>query len=398
MGDQKTLAEEIEKTAPPPAMVESGREPVKEEGPQRALLQRAARPAPSLEAGEVPTPHAKERLVHGEPGGGTALRARLMRAIQRSVGNARVAQMAARAPGSPPAVQLQVKTPLEEVHTVRSLHIEDNLEGAVRGAESVLERRLRQRNAAIQKELQAVSKLQDQPWAKNKADALSADLKKDLDEILKSPDSQYVNPTLRQDIVAAYKAVAKKQAALKAGEAKWRKYDPVFADQSVVKLLATKGFSPAELKALVAQESGDLTRSDTKGDIAGIAQMGAKEVKEVGGKPEDRLDPDKAIPLAAKVLIKKATQLEAGLGAIPTGADYKKFVFASYNAGARTIVEAQKKAKTMGRDPTSWDSLVQGGQNSPLHHGIKVALPKLDTAKKYRETTDYVARIFARLE
>ncbi len=262
----------------------------------------------------------------------------------------------------------------------------------------MLERRLKQRKAAIERELKAVSKLQAQPWAKKKADVLTADLKKGLDEILKSADSKYVNPDLRKDIVTAHKAVEKKQAALKAGEAKWRKYDPIFADQEVVKILATKGFSAAELKALVAQESGDLTKSDSKGDIAGIAQMGSKEVKEVGGKPEDRLNPNKAILLAAKVLIKKATQLEAELSPLPTGADYKKIVFASYNAGARTIVEAQKKAKAMQRNAASWESLVKGGANSPLYHGIKVALPKLDTAKKYRETTDYVARIFARLE
>jgi hypothetical protein len=52
----------------------------------------------------------------------------------------------------------------------------------------------------------------------------------------------------------------------------------------------------------------------------------------------------------------------------------------------------------MGRDPASWDSLVKGGAASPLYHGIKVALPNLNTAKKYQETTDYVARIFRRLE
>lgn len=385
---------EAKDKAPPPATTDIAQAaPEKAEGPTQATVQRAAQPQPNA----MPPARATEMLSAPQPLAGAAGQAQMMKNMQHSVGNMRVGRML-QAGGNTPSVQRQAKTPLEEVQSVRSMHIEENLEAAMTGAENVLERRIKQRKAAIERELQAVSKLQSQPWAKQKADALTADLKKDLDEILKSPDSKYVNPQLRQAIVTAHKAVEKKQTALKAGEAQWRKYDPVFANQEVVKILATKRFSAAELKALVAQESGDLTRSDTKGDIAGIAQMGAKEVKEVGGKPEDRLDPNKAIPLAAKVLIKKATQLEAGLNPLPQSADYKKFVFASYNAGARTLIEAQKKAKAMGRDAASWESLVKGGANSPLYHGIKAALPKLDTAKKYQETTDYVARIFARLE
>jgi hypothetical protein len=370
--------------------------PEKAEGPARASVQRA--PA----AGAMPPARAAEMLAGPEPAAGAPGQARLMRSMQQSVGNARVGRVA-QANASGPAVQRQPQDtraapPLEQVQSVRSLHVEENLAGAVTGANSALERRLAQRKAAIERDLAAVSKLQGQPWAKKKADALTADLEKGLDEILKSADSQYVNPKLRKDVVDAHKAVEKKESARKAGEEQWRRYDPIFADQGVVKILAAKSFTVAELKALVAQESGDLTRSDVAGDKAGIAQMGAQEAKEVGGKPEDRLVPSAAIPLAARALIKKAAQLEAGLVATPQGADYKKFVFASYNAGAQSIIEAQKKARAMGRDPTSWESLVKGGVASPLYHGIKIALPKLDTAEKYQETSGYVAKIFVRLE
>jgi hypothetical protein len=67
-------------------------------------------------------------------------------------------------------------------------------------------------------------------------------------------------------------------------------------------------------KAFVATESRDLLINETKGDIAGIAQIGAGEAKEAGGDPKDRLDPSTAIPLAAKVLVKKAQQRERGPG------------------------------------------------------------------------------------
>jgi hypothetical protein len=52
----------------------------------------------------------------------------------------------------------------------------------------------------------------------------------------------------------------------------------------------------------------------------------------------------------------------------------------------------------MHRVAASWESLVTGGLSSPLYHGIKVALPRLDTAKKYQETTTYVAKILSRLQ
>jgi hypothetical protein len=289
-------------------------------------------------------------------------------------------------------------TELQEVQSVRSRHTEENLKPAVTGSKNALERTLSQRKVAIEKELQAVSKFQDQPWAKTKAAALEADLKKTLPDILKSEDSRYLNKELRNDIVKANQAVEKKQVALQKAEEAWHRYDAVFADPDVVKTLAAKQFSPADLKALVAQESFDLTKWNTQGKIVGIAQIGVSEAKEVGGSPKDRLDPNKAIPMAAKILINKARHLEAGLDPIPTGTDYKKFVFASYNAGARTIIEAQKKAKAMQRNAASWEGLVEGEIDSPLYYGIKVALPKEDTAKKYQETRGYVPKIFTRLE
>jgi membrane-bound lytic murein transglycosylase MltF len=302
-------------------------------------------------------------------------------------------------PAAAPTIQRQARTPLEEVQAVTSLSVEENLRGAVSGDEAALQRKLAARRKAIAAALKQVKepKLRDQAWAKRKAEALEKDLAKSQDEILSGPDSPSVNKALRDDIVKAHKALVAGRTALSEGEKKWHRYDDLFASDAVVKTLAAKGFSPADLKALVAQESMDLLIAETKGDIAGIAQMGAKEAKEVGGDPKDRLDPKTAIPLAAKVLVKKAQQLDAMLTKKPAGDDYKKFVFASYNAGASTIATAQKKAPAMKRDATSWDQLVAGGDTSPLFAAIQERLKDLPTRKKYRETTDYVDRIFKRL-
>jgi len=296
----------------------------------------------------------------------------------------------------------KVDDPKQAVAQVRSLHIEENLKQAVKGNEDTLKSKVNGRTKAIKKMLEQMlkeaEKYKGQKWFDEKLKALKQDQEKELDTIVSSADSTFVSKALRDDILKAKKSLDQARKNLEKDEKQWHQYDDKFASQEVVKTLAQKGFSAADLKALIAQESGDLTIiNDREGDIAGIAQMGSKEAKEVGGKAEDRLVPEKAIPLAAKVLIKKAQQLEAQLVEVPQGEDYKKFVFASYNAGATTIARAQKKAKEMKRNHKSWEQLINENEKSPLYQGIKIALPQLNTNKKYKETTEYVSRIFKRL-
>ncbi|MCI0397886.1 MAG: DUF4157 domain-containing protein [Chloroflexi bacterium] len=290
----------------------------------------------------------------------------------------------------------------KDVAAVKSLHIEENLKGAVTGAEGALKKAMDRRKATIEKALDEVRPLKGKgAWADEKIKALEGDLGKDLDAVLKTPDSKHVSKDLRDDVIKANEALGKKKTALASGEKAWHVYDAIFASDEVVKTLSKKGFTAADLKALVGQESGDLTRADPAGDIAGVAQMSKEAVEEVGCKAEDRLDPAKAIPCAAKVLVKKGDHLEAALKGkgvdVPSGLEYKKFVFASYNAGAATIATAAKKAKDMGRVATSWAELVKGGDKSPLQAAIKETLPKLTPATKYKETTDYVERILKRI-
>jgi hypothetical protein len=288
--------------------------------------------------------------------------------------------------------------------SVTSLHIEDNLKKAVRGAGDLLDQKMNDREAAINQLIANVQKAIDkakksknaktQQASEDKLLVLQADLKKDLSTILTKDDSKWVLKAHCEQIRTADKALKAKEAKVIAADVAWHKYDAEF--DAAVSQLPT-GFTAADLKALIAQESGDLTITDTHGDIAGIAQMGAKEVTEVGGNPEDRKDPKKAIPLAAKVLKKKVSQLTAALStALPSGDELKKFVFASYNAGASTIAEAARVADAKGKDPTAWDDLIAGGNNSPLHKGIVKRLPKSNPDKKYTETINYVQRILTR--
>jgi membrane-bound lytic murein transglycosylase MltF len=194
-------------------------------------------------------------------------------------------------------------------------------------------------------------------------------------------------------IAEEYARLQAKEAAVGKAEKAFHQHDPEF--EAAGKHLPA-GLTARDLKALIAQESGDLTIADVRGDKAGLAQMGKVEAKEIGMDPKNRLDPKKAIPGAAKVLAKKAAQLDAALVKQPKGDERRKFVYASYNAGARTIKVAQEEAIKQGLDPTVWANLTQGGAKSPLYKAIAKALPKLDPGKKLAETTGYVERILAR--
>lgn len=302
---------------------------------------------------------------------------------------------------SPTRILRQAKSAAD----VKSLHIEEDLKNAVIGAQNFLDRKVKAREKDINdliKDVQTtIDKSSNPDVRKRNEDKLShlrADLQKPLSEILEKSDSKWIFKGHRKDIKKAKNDLDAKQEKVKTAEVTWHKHDTVFDARTTTSSLPA-GFTAADLKALIGQESGDFTIKDTKGDIAGIAQMGSEVVKEVGGKPKDRLDPTKAIPLAAKVLKKKTDQLLAALSTTPpTGDELKKFVFASYNAGASTIAEAAMEAKTAGGNPAVWDDLIAGGNKSALRKGIVKRLPKLDPDNKLKETTEYVQRILRRLK
>jgi len=184
---------------------------------------------------------------------------------------------------------------------------------------------------------------------------------------------------------------------LKGAEDQWAKYDPIFAGQDVATALGKDSLTAADLKALLAQESGDLTKNDQVGDIAGIAQMGAEEEKKSGGKPGDRKIPEKAIVLAARNMARIASELDAALSPVPAGADHKIFIMAAYNAGNNCIITAQKEAIKAGKDGKTWQSLIDGGTKSALHQAIKRTYPDSKVDSKFKETSEYVTKILARL-
>lgn len=292
---------------------------------------------------------------------------------------------------------------LKEVQEVESRKVQYE-DRQISVAESVLQNRRRARLNDIDQELANVPPVRKA--ATEKKTSLEAAKQKTLEQIVAEEDP-YIAADRREKILDAVNTRDQHTKNRQSVDKLWHEYDQQFASRDVTDILSAKGFTNAELKALVGQESLDLTRAKLDGhkDKAGIAQIGKKEAIAAGGKAADRLDPQKAIPLAAKVLVQKAAYLEKQLIVVPKGVDYKRFVLASYNAGQSTIAEAQRQAQAMNRKPDSWQALTAGGKASPLYKAVLSTLFKSKTTKlslkkayrKFEEISEYPDNVLSRI-
>lgn len=184
------------------------------------------------------------------------------------------------------------------------------------------------------------------------------------------------------------------------------------------------GLSPAILKGLLAQESNFNPTVINQYGYAGIAQFGREAAREVGlrvgiagSAADERLNPAKAIPGAARLLNIKAQRLGqiafARYGQ-PNGVEFWKFVLAAYNGGEGTVALAMghayraglATARTrglVGADAVSfarsyaskWENLKAGGADSPLAQASARYFPTL-AAAKFKEIGNYPTAIVAR--
>lgn len=178
---------------------------------------------------------------------------------------------------------------------------------------------------------------------------------------------------------------------------------------------------PLILKSMLSQESGFRARVANRYGYAGIAQLGVREARAMGlhtgssrmasskrgiaahvdRARDERLDPSKAIPAAARLMKAKAAALERGFAVYgrPEGDDYWRFVAAAYNGGEGTVLEAMKLAYGDTPPPSvRWEDLVRSpdgdARHSPLYRAIqRVGMnPKV----KYREIGDYARDVVRR--
>lgn len=197
-------------------------------------------------------------------------------------------------------------------------------------------------------------------------------------------------------------------------------YDEVIA-RSVA---GCPGLSPQILKSLLAQESNFNPTVINSYGYAGIAQFGRPAAREVGlnvgvagSASDERLNPGKAIPAAARLLNLKAKRLGeiafAKYGQ-PTGANFWKFVLAAYNGGEGTVSLAMGNAHRVGVAKAraqglvgedvvrfarnyagDWENLKVGGTGSPLGQAAARYFPTIAT-QKYHEIGNYPTQIVGR--
>lgn len=185
------------------------------------------------------------------------------------------------------------------------------------------------------------------------------------------------------------------------------------------------GLSPSVLKSLIAQESKFNATVINSYGFAGIAQFGRPAAREVGlnvgiagSASDERLDPSKAIPGAARLLNIKAKRLgEIAFSRYgqPDGIEFWKFVTAAYNGGEGTIAVAMGHAYRSGlaqarahnlvgveavsfarRYASKWENLKIGGTDSPLGLAAARFFPNI-AAQKYHEIGNYPSQIMARV-
>ena len=185
------------------------------------------------------------------------------------------------------------------------------------------------------------------------------------------------------------------------------------------------GLSPAVLKSLLAQESNFHPTVINSYGFAGIAQFGRPAAREVGlsvgiagTESDERLDPSKAIPAAARLLNIKARRLgEIAFSRYgqPDGIEFWKFVTAAYNGGEGTVAVAMGHAYRNGlaqarannlvgmeavsfarRYASKWENLKIGGTGSPLGLAAARFFPKI-AAQKYNEIGNYPSQIVGRV-
>jgi soluble lytic murein transglycosylase-like protein len=199
------------------------------------------------------------------------------------------------------------------------------------------------------------------------------------------------------------------------------RYDDVIKESAPI----CPGLSPAVLKGMLMQESGMNPTVINQYGYAGIAQFGRTAAREVGlnvgvagGPNDERLDPYKSIPAAARLLHLKSQRLEemafTQYGQ-PQGNEYWKFVLAAYNGGEGTVALAMGHAYRRGVEEargkglvgtevleyaqacaTRWENLIEGGTNSPLALAAGRYFPTL-ASQKYAEIGNYPRQIFKRI-
>lgn len=179
---------------------------------------------------------------------------------------------------------------------------------------------------------------------------------------------------------------------------------------------------PLMFKALIAAESSFRKDVFSRSGCAGLVQIAPDTATRFGlslSPVDERLIPEKAIPVGLKILAEKQRvvlepdnyfgillgrpEKKCPFGSVvhqeyerrgaPQGADLMMLSLAAYNGGGGTVMRAMARAVEMGKNPHRWDDLVGSGPgDSPLYAACEM-IYKHGAPGKYREMSNYPRKI-----
>lgn len=179
---------------------------------------------------------------------------------------------------------------------------------------------------------------------------------------------------------------------------------------------------PLLFKALIAAESSFRKDVFSRTGCAGLVQIAPDTAKRFNlslSPVDERLIPEKAIPVGLKVLAEKQRVIlepdnyfgillnrpekkcpfgavvarDFGERGLPVDEDLMMLSLAAYNGGGGTVMRAMARAVEMGKNPHSWDDLVgTGPSDSPLYAACEL-IYKHGAPGKYREMSNYPRKI-----
>ncbi len=173
---------------------------------------------------------------------------------------------------------------------------------------------------------------------------------------------------------------------------------------------------PLTFKALVAAESAFKKDAVSPTGAVGLVQITGGTARAYGLRtsppPDERRDPDKALPAGVKILAdkltvinqpnenedygKKVAEYYAREGK-PNPEQMETLALAGYNGGGSTVVRAMAYAIEDGKDPRNFANLVAEDRpmtETPLYKAIKDTFGERFASGKYHEMGAYPGRIY----
>ena len=289
-----------------------------------------------------------------------------------------------------------------QVANVKSLRLEE-YRGRLATEIEDLKKRFTKRNSHLNEKLPLVKGAQKttvqemidrgNAWAGSNMDAWSNN---DIDEAIKKEradlnklDKNANTSDVINKFIQALEQLKNRKTQISEEEVEYKRFDVQYMDPQVIEIcqkIPNTTITPADIKSLISQETGDMTNTAVAGitgkkkgiltsrenkNFVGLGQQSEdardeaiswaqtqKSTIAVDPKTDPRSDPGTAIKLTAAYLGRLSDLLWSGLPQNKPGpVEFKRMLFAAYNGGAQTIINAAKDFTKGIAKAYTWDQI-----------------------------------------